>query len=412
MINNPDLPVFFEIDEIKNHLQSMPSNNLKLYYLKELYKEFVVICYNYSDKKIQNYLTGKEAGPKYYPIPYYASTDKYQTHISRSKYINLLRDIDRKLLPFVRKEILMIDESFEEDHSKIIKDYPVFDFNIEDIFKFIDTLKKDKVSYINLMIEKRIDYFNESYSRPDNWMERDKMIENDELLLELKKMYITFKRYPELINEKHNVNIKPVNEELDLFKNDKTLCGFDLDGIKKHAKKFKKTQDAILYLIRIRKEALQNKDLIPKKKINYSFFSNLTHELDYYNKKQILEDDEISKQSKSKTESSVTKIDPIRLHWQDDDTLIPYLMKRLFDEGFINNSDFELRKEFIEQSFYKKSGKIFTAKEVSTVESNTNSNTKNNYMPRKAHKVDRVIGDLKSKRDEITQKKTSRTKKK
>ena len=324
--------------------------------------------------------------------------------------MNLLRDIDRKLLPFVRKEILMIDESFEEDHSKIIKDYPVFDFNIEDIFKFIDTLKKDKVSYINLMIEKRIDYFNESYSRPDNWMERDKMIQNDELLLELKKMYITFKRYPELINEKHNVNIKPLNEELDLFRNDKTLCGFDLDGIKKHAKKFKKTQDAILYLMRVRKEALQNRHLIPDKNISHSFFTNIDHELDYYNKKQKIENEAISNESKSKTESAETKIDPIRLHWKSDNILIPYLMERLFDEGFINNSDFELRKEFIEQSFYKKSGGIFSAKEAGSAESNYKLNTEN--KPINSHKVDRVIDDIKNKRDELTQKKSSRPKKK
>lgn len=87
-------------------------------------------------------------------------------------------------------------------------------------------------------------------------------------------------------------------------------------------------------------------------------------------------------------------------------------MKRLFQEGFINSGDNELRKEFIEQSFYKKSGKIFSAKEVSSVESNIKANRKNNYKPIKAHKVDRVIDDIKSERDKLSKMERTQTKKK
>ncbi len=101
---------------------------------------------------------------------------------------------------------------------------------------------------------------------------------------------------------------------------------------------------------------------------------------------------------------------PIRLHWQSDNILIPYLLERLFQEGFINNSDFELRRDFIEQSFYKKNGSIFSAKEAGSAESNYKLNTES--KPKNSHKVDRAIVDLKSKRDELIKKESSGTKKK
>ena len=108
--------------------------------------------------------------------------------------------------------------------------------------------------------------------------------------------------------------------------------------------------------------------------------------------------------------SDIIKCDPIRLHWQSDNILIPYLLERLFQEGFINNSDFELRRDFIEQSFYKNKGSVFSAKEAGSAESNYKLNT--DSKPKNSHKVDRVIVDLKSKRDELSKKKTSRSKKK
>ena len=411
MINNPDIPVFFEIEELENHIKSLPSNDLKLEYLINLYNEYVTVCYYFFEYQIKNYLNSKNLDKKYPSIIYYPSTDKYQTHISSSKYITFLQLIDKKLLPFVRKEIRKYNRSFKEDKSKLIKDYPFFGYDFKKIINFIHTLKSDKLSYIRQIFYKRFDYLLVENAGQEN-VELKHDIQNDELLNELRKMLITYERYPELLNQKNEMFINSDKDEPDLFKNDKSLCGFKLSGIKEHAKKIKNTEDAILYLMRVRKEALQNRHLIPDKNINHSFFTNLDHELDYYNKKQKVENEVISKQSISKTESSETQIDPIRLHWQSDDTLIPYLMKRLFDEGFINNADYELRKDFIEQSFYKRSGKIFTSKEVSAVESNTKANRKSNYKPGKAHKVDRVIGDLKSKRDEITQKKTSHTKKK
>lgn len=113
-----------------------------------------------------------------------------------------------------------------------------------------------------------------------------------------------------------------------------------------------------------------------------------------------------------KIDSDNIKFNPIRLHWQSDDTLIPYLMEQLFQAGFINVNDNDLRRKFIEQSFYKRNGDIFTAKEVSSVESNIKSNRRNKYKPKKANIVDRVIDDIKSKRDELSKKRTSRTKKK
>ncbi len=411
MFNNPDIPVLFEIDEIENHLKSLSTAKLKLDYLKELYFEFVEICYNFSDRKLQNYLVGKNAGEKYYPIPYYASTDKYQTHISRSKYINLLRQIDRNLLPFVRTEIKKLDESFEEDHSKIIKDYPVFNFNKEKIFEHIDTLTVDKLSYISMILENIRDYYFEEYIPQRKTKDDINLILNsDELYSELKKMYITFRRYPERIFEKNIVDTKTDNDEPDLFKKDKSLCGFDLKGIKEHAKKFKNTNEAILYLLRVKKEAMQNRDLIPDKTANKSFFSHLIYEIEFYKEKQKMENEALSKQSFAETKSTETNKGPIRLHWQSDNILIPYLLERLFQEGFINNSDFELRRDFIEQSFYKNKGGIFSAKEAGSAESNYKLNTEN--KPKNSHKVDRVIDDIKSKRNELTKKKTSSVKKK
>lgn len=111
-----------------------------------------------------------------------------------------------------------------------------------------------------------------------------------------------------------------------------------------------------------------------------------------------------------KVVSDIIKLNPIRLHWQSDNILIPYLLERLFEENFINYSDYELRRDFIEQSFYKKSGGIFSAKEAGSAESNYKLNTES--KPKNSHKVDRVIDDIKSKRDELTKKKVSRSMKK
>lgn len=89
--------------------------------------------------------------------------------------------------------------------------------------------------------------------------------------------------------------------------------------------------------------------------------------------------------------------DTIKMKWQKDNVLIPYLFELLFNEGFILQSDYEDRHKFIEQSFLKKSGKPFTAKESDQMELNYKSNSKSNKKPRNGFKAERVVEKLKSK---------------
>ncbi|MFA5011255.1 MAG: hypothetical protein WC644_04805 [Ignavibacteria bacterium] len=409
MITNPNIPVFFEINEIEDYLKSLPSNKLKLDYLKELYSEFIFVCYRVQDKNLGNYIKSKNLGHKFFPIPYIPSTDKYQTHISMSEYIKFLRLIDGKLLPFVRKEIKKLDKSFKENHSLIIKDYPVFNFNKEKILQYIDTLTIDKLGYIYFMIRNRTEYFHGLHSKKMTPQEIDILLNEDDLYSELKRLQYTLERFPERMNEKNILNTNTEKDEPELFKIDKSLCRFDIIGIKEIAKNKGNSQDAIIYLMHVKKEALQNENLIPNGAIQ-SLLRYLAIEIDFYKEKQKMENESFAKQSSVAAAPLEPKKDTIRLHWQGDDVLLPYLMKQLFDEGFINSSDYELRRDFIEQSFYKKNKAIYSAKEAGTAESNYKLN-KNN-KPSKSHKVERVIDSLKSKRDELSEKKTPLSKKK
>lgn len=406
-----NIPAFYEIEEINKYLNSLPTKERKLDYLKLLYEEYIYIAYNSSDTILKLYLRMESIDTKYPPIPYIEDIDVYQTHISRSKYIIFLKKIDEVLLPFVRNEIRKYDKSFTEDESKIIKDYPVFDFNTDEIIKFSHTLKKDKFSYLEWIRLKRMYYFKEVLYPKLRRAKVDEKIKRDELYQELTRMMITMKRHPE--SEKEIImknNNSPTDRKSELYWDENGFCEFSLNAIKENAKKEENTKSAVIYLLRIKKEAMQLKNLMAKSDYNKSFFSQLDIEISFYKEKQKIENEAISIQPSDETSVSEPQKEPIRLHWQSDDVLIPYLMKSMFDEGFINNADFDARKDFIEQSFYKKSGKIFTAKEVSSVESNYDLNTDN--KPRKAFKVERVINNMKAKRDEISKKKTSRAKKK
>ena len=195
----------------------------------------------------------------------------------------------------------------------------------------------------------------------------------------ISNILVTLERYPELDQEIIDDVKRKANKTPIVFRNDQSLCEFNINKIKERTQSETNSNNAIIYLLHVKKEAMQHPDLIPLTIGIERFFDNLEIEIDFYKEKQKIEStvniptsEVISKQI---PDNSIL----IRLHWQDDDTLIPYLMKRLFDEGFINNADYELRKDFIEQSFYKKSGKIFTSKEVSAVESNTKANRKSNY---------------------------------
>jgi len=160
----------------------------------------------------------------------------------------------------------------------------------------------------------------------------------------------------------------------------------------------------------VRKEALQNRNLIQMKDPYESFFRYIDIEINFYKDKQKIENEAVKQKTTIESPDAKPQKDTIRLHWQSDDVLIPYLMEQLFQEGFINNSDFELRRDFIEQSFYKKNGSIYNAKEAGTAESNYKINK--NEKPRNAHKVDRIIDNLISKREEIIDKNKSVKKKK
>lgn len=409
MINNPHIPVFYEIEQIENHLNTFETNELKLDYLMELYNEYVTVCYYLPNKQIGNYLKSKNLDTKFYAIDYIPSIDKYQTHISMSKYIRFLRLIDKELLPYVRKEIKKLNRSFKEDQSKIIKDYPVFGFDRKKMLEYIDTLTVNKISYIKQIIKKRIESIVISNPHIKSDDDFEKVFKNDDLYVELNKMLNLYERYPERLYERNLENKKTGDNVPELFRKDKSLCEFKLEGIKEYAKKYENTSDAILYLLHVNKEALQNSGLIPNTNSNNSFLTNLVHEIDFYEKKQRMEKEILKELSPQEVTSSVPEKEPIRLHWKSDNILIPYLMDRLFEEGLISKSDFELKSEFIEQSFYKKNGSLFTQKESRTTESNYKNFNINN-RPKNYYKVERVINSLKSKSDEIREKKASRKK--
>ncbi len=411
MLANFRISKYFDVKKIDDFLKSLPDNEQKLKELKELYKEFVTACYNTSEAQLESYKSFKGLGIEYMSIPHNPDADIYQTHISSSQYVKMLRKIDTKLLPYIRKEIKKLDKSFEEDKTLITKDYPIFNFDKDKVIDYIDKLKKDKLRYIRLIHDKRCEYYLITRQSTQKVGEVVLMFDDDELIILLRNLYYALERYPERINEKTKDILGISKKTPELFKKDKTLYEFEFGKIKEHAKKIENANDAILYLLHVRKEALQNKKLLKFNDPEEMLVENLDIEINFYKDKQKIEN---ALPLPSTSGKNQPQKDPIRLHWQKDNVLLPYLMISLVNGEFISNSDNEKIFNFIEQSFYKASGGIFTADDARAAVSNYNINKRedNKGKPSKAYQVDTLINNLKEEESKLSKKKTVKPKKK
>ena len=158
-----DFSNMFDVSCIEKHISKL-SNEKKLEYILSLRDLCIDMCYHWDDKRIGSLIESTGLKHDYEPIPYFASMDLDQTHISRSLYIKFLRHLNDTLLPFLRKRIFELDPDIKEDTSKIIKDYPVFYFDYKMILDYSETLKEDKVAYLEWILSE-YNYLREN--RPD-----------------------------------------------------------------------------------------------------------------------------------------------------------------------------------------------------------------------------------------------------
>ena len=214
------------------------------------------------------------------------------------------------------------------------------------------------------------------------------------------------KRYPELMvtlstKEMQNKKSKTTKMKVKL---DPDLCNFDIEKIRKKLKSLNTPNEKLIYIEYVRKEAKHNKNNFSSENEFDELIKFLNIETGFYYKTL-----QLSSLSKGVNIENSSIKEPVRFHWQDDNTLIPYLIKLLYNEGFISPADWENRKEFIEQSFYKNEGDIFTAKEVASVEHGMKYNV--GEKPRKSFKAERIVKKMKLKGEEIKNKPISKSKK-
>ena len=391
--------VTFDLEEIKKHLETLESKKDKMEYLLQLRTKYYFACYNSSDKMIESYISSQEDLVKYERIPYSRNADIYQTHISRSEFILLLRHIDSILIPFVNNELIKLDNNVEDVKGIMNKDYKIFDFNLNKIFEHSNTLKDNKILYLEAV---KIDYkqFLDKIVEENPFTNFNYDFFQDDFNRNLDERINALKRYPEvefpnfveIADEKVIEKVTPK-----IFIMEPTLFEFDIFRIKEHVKGINNSAGQIKYLEFVKKEAKQNSSYFDE--FEYlSFIQTIDSEIDFYTKifnmPQIKIDNNVN--------ASPTLKENIKLHWQDDNSLVPYLFKLLLDEGFISGGDFADRKQFIEQSICKKNGEIFTAKEVASYESGMKVNK--NGVPKKAEKVQRAISKLKAKSNELKEK--------
>lgn len=402
-----DFPIYIKIEDIEDYCDDLVFKDEIIKYLIYLRDYLVKVCYRWNDDQIEDLINISNLSTKYERIPYYPVFGLNDTHISRSEYITFLRELDDVTVPFIRQKLLVLSPESKEDESKIIKNYPLFNFDYKHILDYSESLKKDKLEYLTWILDKYnyVHKINNYY--PFHMHDFNGYIKDD-FHIEVEKRISALKRYPNMKHEKYSDTNKILSESRsnkmnEYFNSHPDLYWFTVGDIKKHAANLPHVADRIIYLEYVAKELQLHKEYeFPFEIEDINLFLDL--EIKYYKKIEPYKSQSIT--------DNITPIhtkDPIRLHWQDDNALIPYLIKLLFDENFISISDLENRRDFIQQSFFKNNGKIFEASEVAVVEHNNNNNP--SKKPSKAFKVERVIEKLKSKREELNQKPKRKTKK-
>lgn len=405
MIFNKSKPVLFEIEKIKQHVDSLGSEKDKLNYFIDLREEYFLVCFCFNDEAISSYLYEMKLKHKYEYLPYNAESDIYQTHVSRSGYIRFLRLINDTLLPYVISELKKMVDNYEEEKSMITFDFPVFNFDISKVINYSDTLKENKIDYLEKILRDRAYYIKRECDK-DLFLNYQYELSNDPFTIAIEKKMYDMKRYPELMSavppvEKRN---KKSRKSIMKVKIDPGLCNFDIEKIREKVKSMNTPREQLLFVEYVRKEASHNKNNFNDENVYDELIKFLNIEISFYYKAVRMS----SLPANVNIEAPLIK-DPVRFHWQDDNTLIPYLIKLLYDEGFISPADWENRKEFIEQSFFKKNGGIFKANEVPAVEQGIELNK--NSKPQKSFKDERVMKKLISKREEIKKRSEPRSKK-
>lgn len=393
-------PVYLEISEIESHINSIKSEKNKIDFLLSIREELIHLCYHVSDKKIDKYLEDYNIISRFPKILYNPSNDIYQTHISGSEHILLLKHIDSVLLPWVREYITKLDSSIKENTSGIIKDYKIFDFDIVKVIDYANQLQEDKINYLFWIMDQYADYYYVIYqvqvSDSENNVEKVReVIRRSPFCIKIYSCINALRRHPEIIlpNVHEEERLKSIQFISSFYFNDEPLVfEFNFKRIKGHLNSLKDKNEKISYLEYVKKEAKQNKLYFVNNDKLIDLLENIEIEIEYIDRVPNIP---ISVKPQIVNNPKMNHL--IKFRWQKDNVLLPYLFEVLLDEGFISQSDYEDRHKFIEQSFLKKNGKPFTAKETDQSEVNYHSNTKTNKKPRNAFKVDRIAEKLKSK---------------
>ncbi|MFZ4591817.1 MAG: hypothetical protein ACOYN6_12520 [Ignavibacteria bacterium] len=377
-----------EIDEIEKHLGTLGTDENKIKYLVYLRNEYFILCYNSNDRMIEMEISASVI-KKYERIPYLEMPDNEQTHISHSEFILLLRHIDGVLLPYVKEELIKVDKNIKEDLGIMKKDYEVFNFDLDKVLNHSNGLKEDRVLYLEAVKKDFVQYL-EMIHKDDYSCHLNNDLSCSSFLNEIDKRIISLKRYPNKVFPKL-VQEEVINEYPELFKREPLLFEFDINRIKDYTKGLNNPIEQIRYMEFVKKEAKQNSNLFDE--FEYlSFIHILDSEIEFYTK--ILKLPKMTSDNSTKIESAHKEI--IKLHWQDDNSLVPYLIDLLHKEGLISKGDYENRKQFIEQTILKNNGEVFTVNEVSSYEHSFEYVNKKGG-PRKRAKIDRVINEMKSK---------------
>lgn len=288
-------PVLFEIEEIISHIKTLKVKKYIIDYLINSREELILICYHFSDYQIEKYLQNRNIKLKFEKLPYHAFGDIEQTHVSRSEYIQFLRHIDKELLPFVRKELSKLYKDIKEDKSKIIKDYKIFNFQIKNILNYSNELSEDKISYLNWIKMEYIKDNNKKFNSNSLKVSSDDNLERNIRFFEiLRSPFIKavdfrinlLKRNPSLIIRNNSADffndLKKI-KRAQLFKSEPFLFEFKFNEIKKRLESLKNFNKKLLYLVYVKKETLQNIDLLNDDKNSVPFLDKIDIEINYIN---------------------------------------------------------------------------------------------------------------------------------
>ncbi|MFZ4592143.1 MAG: hypothetical protein ACOYN6_14160, partial [Ignavibacteria bacterium] len=302
-----------------------------------------------------------------------------------------------------------------------------FTVDVEEIRKNINSLgtKEEKIKYL---LSLRDDYCIHCYNAKDRAIENFRYSQDIENKFEripysenydIEQTHISHSEFVLLLRHIDSISLpfvreellkldKDIKEESDILINDYELFGFDINKVLNHSNTLK--EHRILYLQGVKTDYEEYFKMRYRNDfdidVNYEirnsvFLKEIDDRINAIKRCPNREFPNLTKE-KVKNESSeitekpeTTNKEIIKLHWQDDNSLVPYLFKLLYDEGLISSGDFEDRRQFIEQTILKKNGEIFTAKEVSAYESSYVLNKGD--KPKKSAKVERVTIEMKSK---------------